>query len=213
MENEALQLSRNALGPEDPQTQTAMNNLAGIYQWEGRYADAERLYRELIELDKRVRGAEHPDTLITMNNLGELGPEVLLAISREFSRRWNGYSRTRSSAAWHIGTSATMLGREALKRLSERFYSLRYVGLSSLRKTQNQSPQGPRLGGLHGPYIAAESPAPTYCQQRRGGFSLGLALGDRSGCLRNSSATGCSRCPLSPFAGPARRPALRRRGR
>jgi hypothetical protein len=88
-------------------------------------------------------------------------------------------------------------------------YDVRILGC----EYTGDSPQGPKLDGLHGPYIGAESPAPTYRPQRRGGFSLGLAPGDRSGCLRNSSATGCSRCPLSRFAGPAWRPAPRRRGR
>jgi hypothetical protein len=62
-------------------------------------------------------------------------------------------------------------------------------------------------------YVGAENPAPRNPRsQRRGGFWLGLARGDRSGCLRNSSAVGCSRCSLSLFAGPARRLAQRRRG-
>src|SRR6516162_8109312 len=56
-------------------------------------------------------------------------------------------------------------------------------------------------------------PPPTNRPQRRGGFSLGLVRGDRSGRLRNSSATERSRCPLSPFAGHPWRPALLRRGR
>ena len=64
-----------------------------------------------------------------------------------------------------------------------------------------------------GLYIGPKGPLPTYPPQRRGGFSLRLVRGDRIGCLRNSSATGCSRCPLSLFAGPAWRPALLRRAR
>src|SRR6516165_9268930 len=98
-------------------------------------------------------------------------------------------------------------GDEIIERLSERFYFLRYVGLAVCGKTQDQSPQGPKLDGLHGLNIEAESPAPTHRPQRRGGFSLGLARGDRSGCLRNSSAAGYSRCPLSLFPGPGGAPA------
>jgi hypothetical protein len=95
---------------------------------------------------------------------------------------------------------------------SERFHFLRHDGLSGLWKNAEPKSSGAKLDGLHGPYLGPAAP-PTNRPQRRGGFSLGLVRGDRSGCLRNSSATECSRCPLSLFAGPAWRPALLRRGR
>jgi eukaryotic-like serine/threonine-protein kinase len=46
-----------------------MNNLANIYSEEGKYAEAEPLYRQTLEMRRRVLGAEHPDTLQSMSNL------------------------------------------------------------------------------------------------------------------------------------------------
>ena len=128
-------------------------------------------------------------------------------------RRFSVIKPTAITDGYHFPTSPRRVLFEFRRRRMPGSELPAMSGLAVCGKTQNQSPQGPKLDGLHGPYIEAESPAPTYRAQRRGGFSLGLARGDQSGCLRNSSATGYSRCPLSLFAGPAWRPALRRRGR
>src|ERR1035438_8552798 len=46
-----------------------MNCLATALDDEGRYAEAEKLYRETLDIQRRVLGTEHPDTLRSMNNL------------------------------------------------------------------------------------------------------------------------------------------------
>jgi non-specific serine/threonine protein kinase/serine/threonine-protein kinase len=46
-----------------------MNNLANVYQYEGKYAQAEALFRQTLEIRRRVLGPEHPDTLGSMVNL------------------------------------------------------------------------------------------------------------------------------------------------
>jgi len=36
---------------------------------QGKYLEAEQMYREVVEVRERVQGKEHPDTLTSMNNL------------------------------------------------------------------------------------------------------------------------------------------------
>jgi Tetratricopeptide repeat len=50
-------------GPEHPDTLSSVNNLAGLYESTGRYAEAEPLYKRALEARERVLGPEHPDTL------------------------------------------------------------------------------------------------------------------------------------------------------
>ena len=60
------------LGDDHPNTLISINNLAGLYWSQGRYAEAEPLFLETLETQKRVLGNDHPDTLTSMNNLGGL---------------------------------------------------------------------------------------------------------------------------------------------
>ena len=46
-----------------------MNNLASVYDDQGKYAQAEALDSQTLEIQRRVLGPEHPDTLSSMNNL------------------------------------------------------------------------------------------------------------------------------------------------
>eukprot|EP00957_Ditylum_brightwellii_P118419 9031994-Ditylum_brightwellii.AAC.1 len=46
-----------------------MNNLALAVQYQGRYAEAEELFRQCLEATKSALGEAHPHTLATMNNL------------------------------------------------------------------------------------------------------------------------------------------------
>ncbi|KAE8361552.1 purine and uridine phosphorylase [Aspergillus caelatus] len=66
---QALELRKQVLGPEHPDTLTSMANLASTYQNQGRWKEAEELDVQVIELRKQVLGPEHPDTLTSMNNL------------------------------------------------------------------------------------------------------------------------------------------------
>ena len=49
-----------------------MNNLAVLYQSQGRYAEAEPLYQQALQLSEKVLGKEHPDTIASVNNLAGL---------------------------------------------------------------------------------------------------------------------------------------------
>ena len=46
-----------------------MNNLAAVYESQGRYAEVEKLHKETLEIERRVLGQDHPDTIRSMVNL------------------------------------------------------------------------------------------------------------------------------------------------
>nr|WP_232224256.1 tetratricopeptide repeat protein [Mastigocladopsis repens] len=51
---------------------TSLNNLALLYDSQGRYSEAEPLYQQALELRKRLLGEEHPDVAQSLNNLAYL---------------------------------------------------------------------------------------------------------------------------------------------
>ena len=51
---------------------TSLNNLAGLYQAEGRYAEAEPLYHRSLAILENALGPEHPNVAASLNNLALL---------------------------------------------------------------------------------------------------------------------------------------------
>ena len=49
-----------------------MNNLAGLYYDQGKYAQADPLYTTALEVRRRILGDLHPDTLQSMSNMATL---------------------------------------------------------------------------------------------------------------------------------------------
>ena len=49
-----------------------LNNQAELYKEEGRYADAEPLYKRALATWKKARGPDHPDVAQSLNNLADL---------------------------------------------------------------------------------------------------------------------------------------------
>ncbi|MCP4345555.1 MAG: tetratricopeptide repeat protein, partial [Desulfobacterales bacterium] len=66
------QLREKVLGKEHPDTLGSINNLATLYESQGRYGEAEPLYKEALQLREKILGKEHPDTLGSINNLAAL---------------------------------------------------------------------------------------------------------------------------------------------
>jgi hypothetical protein len=56
-------------GAEHPDTLASAHDLASSLSGQGKYADAERIHREVHGVQKRVLGAEHPHTLASASNL------------------------------------------------------------------------------------------------------------------------------------------------
>ena len=69
LHREALDLRREVLGPQHPDTLNSMHNLAFALHSQGQHAEAEPLSREVVEQTRKMLGPKHPDTLSSMNNL------------------------------------------------------------------------------------------------------------------------------------------------
>jgi len=64
-----VEVRERVLGNEHPSTLTSMNNLALVQRDQGKYDEAEQMYREVVEVREKVLGKEHPDTLTSMSYL------------------------------------------------------------------------------------------------------------------------------------------------
>ena len=51
---------------------TSLNKLAGLYRAQGKYADAEPLYRRALPIWEKARGRDHPDVAINPDGLAEV---------------------------------------------------------------------------------------------------------------------------------------------
>ena len=69
LEVQVMNMRKNLLGAEHPDTLRSMGSLASTYSHQGRWDEAEQLEIQVMEMKKRLLGAEHPDTLRSMGNL------------------------------------------------------------------------------------------------------------------------------------------------
>ena len=51
---------------------TSLNNLALVYQAQGRYAEAEPLHKRALRIDEKALGPEHPDVAQSLENSAAL---------------------------------------------------------------------------------------------------------------------------------------------
>jgi len=65
-------LIEDRLGPEHPNTVTALNNLGDAYREQGRYREAETPLKRALEISEEVLGPEHPLTAIRLSNVASL---------------------------------------------------------------------------------------------------------------------------------------------
>ena len=56
-------------------SRTSLNNLAALYDDQGRYADAEPLYKRSLAIREKALGPDHPDVATSLNNLAVLYDE------------------------------------------------------------------------------------------------------------------------------------------
>ncbi len=66
---EVVELRKEILGIDHPDTLTSMGNLASTFWNQGRWEEAEELEIQVLETSKTKLGIDHPDTLISMGNL------------------------------------------------------------------------------------------------------------------------------------------------
>ena len=136
-----------------------LNNLAERYKEEGRYADAEPLYKRVLAINEKARGPDHLSVALALNDLAELyrgqgryaDAEPLykrsLAI-RDAAAGALRLRRTRPSAARHVrfrssardgrrptgrarrGIQSTGLGLHRWRPLSKRIARRRLAGMT-----------------------------------------------------------------------------------
>ena len=63
---------KKLLGEEHPSVATSLNNLAALYESQGRYTEAEPLFIQALEMWKKLLGPEHPNVATSLNNLAGL---------------------------------------------------------------------------------------------------------------------------------------------
>ncbi len=51
---------------------TSLNNLAGLYQAQGKYAEAEPLYQRSLAIMEKALGPDHPDVATSLENYAAL---------------------------------------------------------------------------------------------------------------------------------------------
>ena len=59
-------------GPEDSRLATSLNNLALVYQAQGKYAEAEPLFKRALAIQEKALGPEHPDVATCLQNYADL---------------------------------------------------------------------------------------------------------------------------------------------
>ena len=67
-----------------------LNNQAELYKEQGRYADAEPLYKRLMAINEKALGPDHPSVALALNDLAELSKKrVATPMPSHFtSGRW-----------------------------------------------------------------------------------------------------------------------------
>src|SRR5713101_2937577 len=68
----ALAIDEKALGLDHAKVATDLNNLAKLYEAEGRYAEAGPLCKRALAIDEKALGPNHPEAARDLNNLAEL---------------------------------------------------------------------------------------------------------------------------------------------
>ena len=69
---EAALREAQLFSPSDPRLARTLNNLGGIYETQGRYSEAESVYRRSLGIAEKVLGSDHPDVGTALNNLANL---------------------------------------------------------------------------------------------------------------------------------------------
>ena len=67
-----------------------LHNLAIVYKEQGKYAEAEALYKRALEIKEKALGADHPAVAMTLNNLAVLyqGQAKYADAEGSMSGRW-----------------------------------------------------------------------------------------------------------------------------
>ncbi len=67
-----MAIREKAYGPDHPDVATSLNNLAGLYRTQARYAEAEPLYQRSLAIFEKALGPGHPDVATSLENYAAL---------------------------------------------------------------------------------------------------------------------------------------------
>ena len=90
------------LGADDPDVAASLNNLAELYRNQGKYAEAEPLYRRSLAIREKALGRDHPDVAQSLEDCAKL----LRQLKRD-TEAAKLEERARAIRAKHGGTKAT----------------------------------------------------------------------------------------------------------
>ena len=65
---QALEIRKARLGEQHPDTAASLNNLAVLYEAQGRYDEAEPLYQQALAIMRERLGEQHPYTITVAGN-------------------------------------------------------------------------------------------------------------------------------------------------
>src|SRR5437870_3654763 len=69
---EAALREAESFGADDPRVARTLNNLASLYHAQGRFAEAEPLYRRSLTIFEKASGPDHPRVGLALSNLANL---------------------------------------------------------------------------------------------------------------------------------------------
>jgi tetratricopeptide (TPR) repeat protein len=81
-----VSILEKALGPDHPWVGTSLNNVAALYESQGRYAEAEPLYKRTVSIYEKALGPDHPDFGQSLNNLARLSAGCLVGGPAQYWR-------------------------------------------------------------------------------------------------------------------------------
>ncbi|MCP4546536.1 MAG: tetratricopeptide repeat protein, partial [bacterium] len=64
-----LELGEREFGPHHEATVVLLNSLAMLFHTQGKYANAEPLYKRALAMREKALGPQHPDVAQILNNL------------------------------------------------------------------------------------------------------------------------------------------------
>jgi esterase/lipase superfamily enzyme len=112
-----VELASQLFGPHHPDVGTPLNNLAELYRAQGRFAEAEPLYKRALSIREKALGPDHPDVGQSLNNLA-----VLYGAQGRFAEAEPLYKRVEAMPGWEVVDIpilfATNRGVEAVSGLS-----------------------------------------------------------------------------------------------
>ena len=69
-------MRRQLFTGDHPDVASSLNNLAVLYDNQGKYNKAEPLYLDALAMSERTLGANHPNTITVRNNLRRLQQQM-----------------------------------------------------------------------------------------------------------------------------------------